>query len=132
MCDPQTVASAPTSGDDERERSPHRLLLIVLAAQLVIGAALLVWVALGRPVPGLAEPKKDGTALAPRPTVDRFDSARAWKLLVRQVKVYGPRPAGSAASRALADEEAPPAKPAKPDNGGPAEERPKWGPQWKD
>jgi hypothetical protein len=35
-------------------------------------------------------------------------------------------------SRALADEDAPPAKPAKPDNGGPAEERPKWGPQWKD
>ncbi|MBO9531924.1 MAG: Zn-dependent exopeptidase M28 [Solirubrobacteraceae bacterium] len=99
------MPGSPVSLDDhEVERSPHRLLLIVLGAQLVIGAALLGWVAMGRPVPGIAEPKADAATLAPKPTVDRFDSARAWRLLVRQVKVYGPRPAGSAASRALADE----------------------------
>ena len=40
-------------------------------------------------------------ALAPRPTVDRFDGASAFAFLRRQVAL-GPRPAGSAASRALA------------------------------
>ena len=41
------------------------------------------------------------TALAPRPTVDRFDGAAAFAFLRRQVAL-GPRPAGSAASRRLA------------------------------
>jgi glutaminyl-peptide cyclotransferase len=40
-------------------------------------------------------------ALAPRPTVDRFDEQRAFAFLERQVAL-GPRPAGSAASRDLA------------------------------
>lgn len=34
--------------------------------------------------------------------MDRFDQDRAWRLLVEQVERYGPRPAGSAASRRLA------------------------------
>ncbi|MFT4035350.1 MAG: M28 family metallopeptidase [Patulibacter sp.] len=85
-------------------RPAYRLLAITLIAQVIVGAALLIWVALGRPVPGLAKPPADGTGLAPHATVDRFDGDRAWKLLVRQVKVYGPRPAGSAASRKLATE----------------------------
>jgi glutaminyl-peptide cyclotransferase len=38
---------------------------------------------------------------APRPTPDRFDERRAFAFLERQVEL-GPRPAGSAASRALA------------------------------
>jgi glutaminyl-peptide cyclotransferase len=42
-------------------------------------------------------------APAPRPTVDRFDGRAAWAFLVHQVRL-GPRPAGSATSRKLADE----------------------------
>ena len=41
------------------------------------------------------------TALPAQKKVDRFDSARAWKMLTYQVKL-GPRPAGSPASRKLA------------------------------
>ncbi|HTI33663.1 MAG TPA: M28 family metallopeptidase [Miltoncostaea sp.] len=39
---------------------------------------------------------------APRPTVDRFDAARAWADLEMQVEL-GPRPAGSQPSRVLAE-----------------------------
>lgn len=38
----------------------------------------------------------------PTPTVDRFDQRRAFALLREQVERYGPRPAGSPASRRLA------------------------------
>jgi glutaminyl-peptide cyclotransferase len=42
------------------------------------------------------------SARVPTPTVDRFDERRAFSLLREQVERYGPRPAGSAASRRLA------------------------------
>jgi peptidase M28-like protein len=42
-------------------------------------------------------------ATAPTPTVDRVDEKAAWSRLVRQVRL-GPRPAGSPASRKLAQE----------------------------
>jgi Zn-dependent M28 family amino/carboxypeptidase len=45
-----------------------------------------------------------GAAPAQAAKVDRFDSARAFAFLERQVKVYGERPAGSARSRRLAAE----------------------------
>jgi hypothetical protein len=45
-----------------------------------------------------------GAAPAQAAKADRFDSARAFAFLERQVKVYGERPAGSAASRKLAAE----------------------------
>ena len=41
------------------------------------------------------------SALAPTPTVDRFDERAAWTLLTEQVRL-GPRPAGSETSRRLA------------------------------
>jgi hypothetical protein len=84
----------------------HRTLFIVLGVQFVIGAALLTWVALGRPVPGLtaADAKDNPSSIAPRATAHAFDGARAFRLLRRQVEDYGPRPAGSDQSRALADE----------------------------
>ena len=85
----------------------HRTLVKVLAVQLVLGAALLTWVAVGRPVPGLAdEPTRAAqpTAATGQPKVDRFDGARAFALLKRQVEVFGSRPAGSQASRALGDD----------------------------
>ena len=44
----------------------------------------------------------DGPAKATAATkTDRFDEQRAWRLLVEQVERFGPRPAGSAASRRL-------------------------------
>jgi glutaminyl-peptide cyclotransferase len=43
----------------------------------------------------------EGSAATTRPTVDRFDSAAAWRLLEYQVEL-GPRPAGSETSRRLA------------------------------
>lgn len=103
MCDACSVEHH-TALDDERPRSPRRTLLLLLLLQLVIGAGLLTWVALGRPVPGLAEQSRDPATLAPRPKVDRFDEERAFALLRRQVEVYGSRPAGSAASRRLGDD----------------------------
>jgi Zn-dependent M28 family amino/carboxypeptidase len=42
-------------------------------------------------------------ASPPKPTVDRFDEHAAWSWLVRQVQL-GPRPAGSVASRRLAEQ----------------------------
>jgi glutaminyl-peptide cyclotransferase len=42
-------------------------------------------------------------ALAPTPRVDRFDEQGAWSWVVRQVRL-GPRPAGSPASRRLAEQ----------------------------
>lgn len=106
MCDADRMTSPVQPTDDEPAKLSHRTLVIVLIAQFVIGAALLTWVAIGRPVPGLAKEAKTGapTTLAPRAKVDRFNGPRAFRLLERQVKVYGPRPAGSDASRRLGDD----------------------------
>ena len=49
-----------------------------------------------------AAPPATASGLAPRPTADRFDGARAFALLREQVRVYGWRPAGSKALRRLA------------------------------
>jgi glutaminyl-peptide cyclotransferase len=103
VCDAERVHAAPNT-DAPPPRSPRRTLILVLATQIVIGAALLSWVAVGRPVPGLSEQPADAATTAPRATVDRFDSQRAFALLRRQVEQYGSRPAGSDASRRLGDE----------------------------
>jgi glutaminyl-peptide cyclotransferase len=62
-----------------------RVLTSLLAVAVVIGAGC----------------GSDGSSSAARPSVDRFDSERAFALLERQVAL-GPRPAGSRASRRLA------------------------------
>jgi hypothetical protein len=85
-----------------------RTLGILLALQLALGAALLVWATQGFPLPdaidGGATTQERSTAQAASgaPRTDRFDGARAFALLREQVEEYGPRPAGSAASRRLA------------------------------
>jgi hypothetical protein len=106
MCDSHPMAGRTDPPDEEAWNNGHRTLFIVLGAQFVIGAALLIWVALGRPVPGLsnAAAKNNPAITTPTPTANHFDGARAFKLLRRQVEVYGPRPAGSDASHRLADE----------------------------
>jgi hypothetical protein len=65
-----------------------------------IAVALAGLIALGGSCDGNAE-QGASAALAPRPTFDRFDAGRAWSELRTEVAL-GPRPAGSAASRRLA------------------------------
>ena len=72
----------------------------VLALQLVLGITLIALVATDN-VP-FADGDDGDDARPARPTVDRFDSTAAWRLLEAQVEL-GPRPAGSAASRRLAE-----------------------------
>ena len=72
----------------------------MLALQLVLGITLIALVATDN-VP-FADGDDGNDARPDRPTVDRFDSAAAWRLLEDQVEL-GPRPAGSEASRQLAE-----------------------------
>jgi hypothetical protein len=83
-----------------------RVLVVALIAQLVLGAGLVVLAVNGFPMlggGGAAAPARQTGPLGPVPVahVDRFDEARAFRLMRRQVAV-GQRPAGSAKLRALA------------------------------
>ncbi len=94
----------------EQRSAPHipvRALVVVLAIQIVLGIGLVVWGTQGFPLPGSGDDERraDTAAAAtgtPRARTDRFDGAWAWGLLREQVAL-GPRPAGSQASRRLAD-----------------------------
>jgi glutaminyl-peptide cyclotransferase len=77
-----------------------KLLGSVLAVQVLLGLALIGLVATDK-VP-FADGDDGDDAPAARPVVDRFDAQAAWRLLKAQVEL-GPRPAGSAASRQLAE-----------------------------
>jgi glutaminyl-peptide cyclotransferase len=77
-----------------------KLLGTVLAVQVVLGLALVLLVATDN-VP-FADGDDGEDARPARPALDRFDSAGAWALLKEQVEL-GPRPAGSEASRRLAE-----------------------------
>jgi glutaminyl-peptide cyclotransferase len=99
--------ASPTNGRRTQQHVPVRALVIVLAVQVAIGLGLVVWGTQGFPLPG-ADKAEERTAastagLAPLATADRFDGARAFRLLRQQVRDYGPRPAGSDASRRLAE-----------------------------
>ncbi len=74
-------------------------LAIIVAVQVSVGLLLIALVATDN-VP-FGNDEADG-APAPRAAVDRFDGKAAWRLLREQVEL-GPRPAGSEASRALAE-----------------------------
>jgi hypothetical protein len=81
-----------------------RPLFIVLAAQLVLAAILLILVATGSlNIGGGGDSKNAANTTAARaaPTANRFNENRAWDWLRRQVAM-GPRPAGSKRSRKLA------------------------------
>src|SRR4051794_5512476 len=69
-------------------------LQVLIVGGLILGAVLLL--TLG----GDSDAKTSTTAASvPTPRLERFEGDRAWKELLRQVKV-GPRPAGSAALQA--------------------------------
>src|SRR3954471_1954073 len=74
-----------------------RPLFIVLVVQLVVAAAFVVLVATGT-LPFAGDDNGNATA-----RVDRFDGPAAFELVKMQLS-YGPRPAGSPASRRLAEE----------------------------
>jgi glutaminyl-peptide cyclotransferase len=76
-----------------------KLLAAVLALQVTLGLGLVALVATDN-LP-FADDEADGRR-PPRATVDRFDGEAAFRLLREQVEL-GPRPAGSEASRRLAE-----------------------------
>jgi glutaminyl-peptide cyclotransferase len=78
-----------------------KLLGTVLVVQIVVAVTLIALVATDN-VP-FADGEDATDPAPPRPRVDRFDSKAAWRLLVDQVEL-GPRPAGSDASRRLAEQ----------------------------
>jgi len=82
-----------------------RVLAIALAVQIALGGALIYAATQGFPIIGGGGDDGGGAAAAgpaPRPTANRFDASRAWADLKMQVRL-GPRPAGSVASRTLAE-----------------------------
>jgi glutaminyl-peptide cyclotransferase len=88
-----------------------RLLVAALLLQLVVGGAFIVLAVNDFPGIGGGDDDKSppssrdaraGAPVVPRATADRFDEARAFALIREQVERYGPRPAGSQASRELA------------------------------
>ncbi len=95
------------------DTSIRPLALLVVVQVLLIGGVLL-WAALGFPLPAAitgagasttpaaAAASSSSSSLAPRPTANRFDATRAFALLREQVTRYGWRPAGSDALRRLA------------------------------
>ena len=102
---------SPRTTEPEGGRLGVRPLFVLLAVQVVLGAALLWALASGNLedwVTGDDEPAKPAAATpaatpaAASRRADRFDSKRAFALLREQVEI-GPRPAGSAASRRLAE-----------------------------
>jgi len=105
------VAKRP-AGDG---RLSVRILVIALAVQLVLGAAIVFAAVHGFPLIGGGGGSAAQTATAaptstaanessaPRLRADRFDAEAAYKLAAKQVAV-GQRPAGSPRLRALADD----------------------------
>lgn len=103
------MTPAPVPRPDRPPRALGvRVLVAALVVQVVLGGAVVYGAVNGFPLIGGGEDAardaragEAGTA-APRPSADRFDAARAWADLKAQVAL-GPRPAGSAASRRLAE-----------------------------
>ncbi|MEA2227259.1 MAG: glutaminyl-peptide cyclotransferase [Solirubrobacteraceae bacterium] len=87
-----------------------RILVVALVVQLALGAGLVVLALNGFPMLGgggdaaapASQRASDEAAAVPAARVDRFDGARAFGLIRRQVAV-GQRPAGSPQLRALAE-----------------------------
>jgi hypothetical protein len=70
--------------------------------QILIGAALVYAASRDFDFNGDDGEQVTTTSASAAARVDRFDADRAWRLLVEQVERFGPRPAGSQASRRLA------------------------------
>jgi hypothetical protein len=79
------------------------VLVVALAVQIVLGAALIVAAVHGFPLIGGGDDHAGTTTAStvPKATVDHFDAPRAFALIRRQL-AYGQRPAGSPQLRRLA------------------------------
>ncbi|MEA2330948.1 MAG: glutaminyl-peptide cyclotransferase [Thermoleophilaceae bacterium] len=95
------VSLLPHAGNLPATIAGVKLLATVLAAQVVIGLVLVTLVATDN-LPFVDDEADGASSRTASPKVDRFDSAAAWALLREQVEL-GPRPAGSEASRRLAE-----------------------------
>jgi glutaminyl-peptide cyclotransferase len=87
-------------------RRAPRILVVALVVQILIGVAFVYLASRDFDVFGGGDDQPHAATRAPAmptPTADRFDERRAFALLREQVERYGPRPAGSAASRRLAE-----------------------------
>lgn len=92
---------------------PLKVLGSVLVVQVLLGAGLLIWAAQGFPLPSFLRGGHEAPTVAtaattpaasvPRARADAFDGSAAFALLREQVERYGSRPAGSPASRRLAE-----------------------------
>lgn len=82
---------------------PPRILVVALIVQLLVGAAFLFLASRDFDLDGDDDGQASAQDAVPRATKHRFDAARAHALLREQVEDFGPRPAGSPASRRLAD-----------------------------
>jgi hypothetical protein len=80
-----------------------KVIVAVLVLQILIGGALVYAASQDFSMFRGDDDETPASAQASGPHVDRFDGRRAWRLLVEQVERYGPRPAGSPASRRLAE-----------------------------
>ena len=83
------------------------MLVVALVVQLVLGAGLILVAVNGFPlIGGGGDGKADHAPAAapavPKPTTDKFDAARAFALIRRELS-YGQRPAGSVQLRRLAE-----------------------------
>ena len=107
--------SEPTTEQDQEAPSRGiRVLVIVLLVQLLFAGVLIYFALAGWPWVSDAPASGARAAVASRfvpggagsevetPSVNKFDSRRAFELLRRQADVYGWRPAGSAKLRRLA------------------------------
>ena len=81
-------------------RGAPKVLVVALVVQVLLGCAFVWFASRDFSFSGRGD---DGTTTATAATrVDRFDEARAHRLLREQVERFGPRPAGSASLRRLA------------------------------
>ncbi|HEY6762564.1 MAG TPA: M28 family peptidase, partial [Baekduia sp.] len=100
----------PPPGDDGGGRLSVKLLVIALVGQIILFGGLIALTLHGFPFLGGGDSNADKTptttvrsGTVPRPTVNRFDAAKAMRIAKLQVDA-GTRPAGSKTLRAVADQ----------------------------
>jgi hypothetical protein len=81
---------------------PPKVLVVALVIQLLVGAAFLFLASRDFDLNG-NDQRASAQGAVPTPTKHRFDARRAHAFLVEQVERFGPRAAGTPASRRLAE-----------------------------
>jgi hypothetical protein len=105
------MAGPPTGDEDGGGKLSVKLLVIALIGQLILFGGLIALTVHGFPFLGGSGDDSSGATTSatvpaggvPQPNVDRFDAAKAMTIAKAQVDA-GPRPAGSATLRRVADQ----------------------------